>query len=381
MAFRASCLVALLFAGSCSKEADSVALTTTRAVEPERNDEVLEPCHLESAFDQPLLRYIRANVPTRTEEPNVDRTDPEHPFLLTPWLDRKRLPRTALSAMVNISGVTVPTTIDPSVSKYALYIQRGLLAFGVQPPEPAILAPPLTVDRSTPNDVRNQGGRNSCVAHATLAAMERFSDPTLTVPDDLSEEDAYHEFMLRLSTNCCTNRSVNTMNAPEYLRTHGVPEESFWKYSSAPPGCLTVTICNGVALHQPPTAPTSRYRIAKATMLIRQKNEASITNPAYLEALLETHDIVLGTFFPGIAKTDSEGTVDIWFDGEQPYCPTHGHALLLVGYDHAGQYFIARDSQGSAWGHGGYLHLTYRFIRVYAKYGFFITEIAKDSNA
>ena len=375
MTRRHAAAVAFLFALACGRKSNApVANKVT--LEPAWKTEAFEPCRLKSGFDLQLLQYIRANVPIRSGEPNVDTSDPEHPQLLTPWLEQKRLPLTALPQMVNVGPITIPPGIDSSVSKYTAYIERGWRTFGVQPSDPAILAPPLTVDRSTLDDVRDQKARNTCVAHATLAAMERFTGGP-TMPDDLSEEDAHHAFARAHSKTCCENASVVTIKAPNHLKTHGVPKESIWTYTSPPPACTVVQNC-GSTLHQPLTTPAARYRIDAATLVLRQQSAASITNPAYLEALLEDHDLVVGTYIPGISKTDSEGTLDIWFDGDQPYCPSGGHALLLVGYDHNSQYFIARDSRGKTWGHGGYLYLTYRFMRVYAKYGFFITKIVED---
>jgi C1A family cysteine protease len=39
-----------------------------------------------------------------------------------------------------------------------------------------------------------------------------------------------------------------------------------------------------------------------------------------------------------------------------------GHAVMAVGYDHAQQWFLARNSWGAGWGLKGYFTLPYAYL-------------------
>ncbi len=39
-----------------------------------------------------------------------------------------------------------------------------------------------------------------------------------------------------------------------------------------------------------------------------------------------------------------------------------GHAVLVVGYDHAASRFIARNSWGTSWGRDGYFTMPYAYL-------------------
>src|SRR3954466_13428273 len=106
-------------------------------------------------------------------------------------------------------------------------------------PAATVLTPASVVDRRVAGVRSNQGDRDTCVAHAAMAALERLPN----VPDNLSEEDAHHYFMTQLSTNCCADSGVRATDAVGYLEAHGVPEENIWTYSSKRPSCTANLTC------------------------------------------------------------------------------------------------------------------------------------------
>jgi len=339
----------------------------------------VDPCR---DIDPELLAYLQRTKRKEDLPDSIKTIDGRLVLIFTEPGGRQRLlPLTSMSQMTDSPSVVIPTTIDPSVLKFHDYIDRGMQIGATvhlnSPAAPAatVLTPAPAVDRRVPGEIRNQGGRDTCVAHAAIAALERLPN----VPDDLSEEDAHHYFMTQLSTNCCADSGVRATDAVGYLEAHGVPEENVWAYSSKRPSCAANLTCKNPP-HQPPAQAAIRYRIKDATIIGRQPAAASITNPAYLETLIsQGYDVVAAIFMRPLANSETKEILDVVMDGDKPYCPKGGHALLLIGYDHDAQYFIARDSYGTTWGYDGYLHLSYDYMRVYGRYGFFIKEVAIDT--
>ena len=355
----------LLLAVRCVRMREPDLMAEFSKMAEESQTEVLEPCRLHGE----LLTYVRSTKPVRALSYNIQIINGKTVLVLG---FGRQLPLTPLSKMVG-GDLGAPVDIDQSVEQYRSYIESGLTlpTFGSKALTPA-LVPRLSVDNRRSGElIRNQGKRDTCVAHATIAAMERFT----SVPDDLSEQDAHHELMLQQSDNCCFDGGVITTDAARYLATHPVPEEGEWRYTPVRPSCRNYATCSGTAHNRPPFAGKT-YRIKDATVLVRRSGVASVTNPAYLESLIDVgHDVVLGTFMRPLSKKASKGVLDVVMQGGQPYCPGGGHAVLLVGYDHDKSYFIAKDSRGPKWGQDGYLFLSYDFIRVYAKYGFVINQV------
>ena len=102
------------------------------------------------------------------------------------------------------------------------------------------------------------------------------------------------------------------------------------------------------------------------------------TNTNYLESLLDAgNDVVMGVYVAGndwhngVAES---GAVDVQILGNgNPAGAYGGHAMLMVGYSKAGNYFIFKNSWGTAVGHSGYFFLTYEYLQTYAKYGYVLS--------
>lgn len=281
-----------------------------------------------------------------------------------------------LRLMAEQPGIKASGSDRPDILRFQKYINTRLLVFSPETIK-GLLVPPSNVDHtSLQSPIRNQGSRGTCVAHASLAALESRSD----VPDDLSEQFAYHDFMGRVSSNCCSDPGVATINAANYLTAQGVPEETTWTYTLTRPNCRTKTTCTSGAAHTIPAAATAatKYWITAADR-IRDTGLAgsSIKNPAYLEALLAAgSDIVWGTY---VAWDDSKnkGILDVVIDSAtgKPAASRGGHAMVIVGYDRAQKYFIVKNSWRTRWGHSGYGHFSYDYIRTYSKYGYVVRSV------
>ena len=101
-----------------------------------------------------------------------------------------------------------------------------------------------------------------------------------------------------------------------------------------------------------------------------------------LERLLaQGQDIVFGTIVAW-NNTDARGIIDVKLGpAGQPIFGAGGHAMAIVGYRSGGTekdrrpYFIVKNSWGADYGHGGYLFMTYDYLRTYARYGYTTTRL------
>jgi len=238
--------------------------------------------------------------------------------------------------------------------------------------------PPPTVDhRSNQTPVKNQNPRGTCVCFASMAGLEvAYGGGSL----DLSEQYANYIYMTA-EGRPCREDGLQTHNSANYLAAHGVSTESVCAYQTS-----FAAWCNNSA-SPPPTAradadSNSPYRISSYQKIWRNDElttdtGAWINNPRYLEGILASgKDIVFGTHVAGWTTASMADVVDVQLNASgDPLESVGGHAILLVGYDRPGQYFIAKNSWGTDRGHAGYVYLSYDYIRTYAKYGYYITDV------
>jgi peptidoglycan hydrolase-like protein with peptidoglycan-binding domain len=238
------------------------------------------------------------------------------------------------------------------------------------------ILPPSSVDhRSNQTSIKDQQDRGTCVAFASMAGLEvKYGGGAL----DLSEQDAYHRYMREKSETCCYNWGLKTTDSADHLKAHAVCRDTYWPYTNyAGLGC---PITNPNA-HRPSAASTNaKYQIKSFHKIWRNDSLTTdtgtwINNPKYLESLLHAgHDIVYGTHVAGWSWPVS-GVVDVQLSGGEPLPSEGGHAMLMVGYDRPGDYFIVKNSWGSGCGQSGYVYLSYDYVRTYAKYGYVINEV------
>jgi C1A family cysteine protease len=347
------------------------------------NDIGMEPALLEK------LLILKEREPDIQVAATTATETPELPMITTST--NRQVQLIPLSLMTDSPSLEPRTNAVPQVARFEKYVNRPTLRLVTKEIDALDLsAPPPKVDhRSKQTQIRTQGTRGTCVAHAVAAALERRDD----VPDDLSEQYAFHSFMLKEHLDCCSGTGLRTIDAAVYASDEGIPEEQDWKYDIDPPNCGSSTSCTAPTHDVPAAATTARkYRIAKFELIndLDVDNDGTsdvtgptIKNPAYLESILASgNDIVFGTYVAW-DEADATGVLDVKIDPDtgSRWEPYGGHAMLLVGYNRPGGYFIAKNSWGPDWGHGGYAYLTYDYIRAYAKYGFIITDVLAEPPA
>ena len=230
--------------------------------------------------------------------------------------------------------------------------------------------------RSSQTAVRDQGNRGTCVAHASMAAMESAYKRGGKVKD-LSENDAYNVFMATEASDCLVDPGIQTWKAGGYLTSKHVCTEAQEPYV-VPKGnaaCKTVpAACSSHRVHGFSSTTTFFASAFGGT------GTHLATNTAFLESLLNTgHDVVLGIYVAGNDWNDGtseSGVVDVERDSSGNPAPAYGgHAMLLVGYNASKGYFIFKNSWGATRGHLGYFYLSYEYLQTYAKYGFVVLGV------
>jgi hypothetical protein len=239
--------------------------------------------------------------------------------------------------------------------------------------EHAVGGPPDVVDhRPHESSVKFQGGRNTCVAHTSMALLEALPD----IPDDLSEQYAHYKFMEFMDVPQRLDRGLLTTDAARFLaRGDGfVSEEAAWPYVADHAEIVRLVDAGS---YGPPASAVANQTYGYAAYKLIDGGDGtgeSIRNPEYLEALLAAgFDIAVGAWVSWNERENTAvmGLVTDPTTGE-PY-RTAGHAMLIVGYDRPHDYLIVKNSWGPAWGHAGYGYFGYDFARVGFKYGFTVS--------
>jgi C1A family cysteine protease len=232
--------------------------------------------------------------------------------------------------------------------------------------------PDLVDHRPHQSQVKHQGPRNTCVAHASMALLEAMPH----IPDDLSEQYAHYKFMEFLNVPQNLDRGLVTTDAARFLaRADGfVSDEAAWQYIADHPEIVRLVEAGS---YGPPESAVADQTYGYAAYKLIDGTDGtseSIRNPQYLEALLAAgFDVAVGAW---VSWNEPENTSVMALVTDpatgEPY-KSGGHAMLIVGYDRLHQYFILKNSWGPAWGHAGYGYFGYDFARAGFKYGFTVS--------
>lgn len=264
--------------------------------------------------------------------------------------------------------------IDKETSKFKSYYGTDKLDATIESSvaESESMGLPSSIDhRSDQSPVKHQCTRGTCVAHASCGVLEAFDH----IPDNLSEQYLHFKFNEFLGRPHNLDQGIKTTNAAKYLaRNDGrICLEAEWPYICNQSGVDSQVAAGTYA---PPvdavnnqTYGVKYYKIIADNGLVGE----SIKNTRYLESLIYLgYHIVIGTWVAW-QDTDNDGILEPRFQNGNPI-HNAGHAMLVVGYNKAQNYFILKNSWGSGWGHSGYAYLSYDYIRTYFKYGFVVKE-------
>lgn len=193
--------------------------------------------------------------------------------------------------------------------------------------------------------IEDQGRLGSCTGQAIAGAVEylnRRSNKTI----DVSRLFIYYFERLYLGT-VNYDSGAYIRDGIKVMYNYGAPVEQLWPYN----------------ISRFRTRP-SNNAVKDAAYRKATRYERVMDHSGCITALAEGYPVVIGfmvysSFESSIVKTT----------GMMPYPNTStesllgGHAVLLVGYDHSTQRYIARNSWGSNWGDKGYFYMPYQVIQ------------------
>jgi C1A family cysteine protease len=183
--------------------------------------------------------------------------------------------------------------------------------------------------------VRDQGNCGSCWAFATTAALES----NVLIVNGISALNLAEEIMLSCSgAGSCSGGYID--GASNFSVSTGLPPESYDPYTA------TNGQCSSAATGwQTATSQISSWHWVTTTSptVDAIKNDLNTYGP-----LVTTMQVYSDFFY-------YSGGVYQYISGTKQ----GGHAILIVGYDDTGQYFIVKNSWGSGWGESGYFKIAY----------------------
>lgn len=244
---------------------------------------------------------------------------------------------------------------------------------------PVVVHAPVMADyvHSRRLPIHDQDDRQTCIAFATLGAIELFVSRRGQVVN-LSPQYANWIFMRRaIPPRDWCHDDVRLTDALVCLNEIGVCAETLCRYESL---AALHTRCD-----QSPSLNAqrhARYGIKKYSLIDNLGHDGpSIANTVFIENIVcQGFDIII-TVGVAFGRHDIDHVYDVMRDGEDvAWTPTDAHCLVIVGYDRGARkpFFICRNSWGKDTGADGYLLLSYDYIRTYALYGAVVLDVATD---
>jgi C1A family cysteine protease len=258
------------------------------------------------------------------------------------------------------AGETSMTLLSPAERRARLGLVKPSLPVGAEMmvmSEPPIVGAPPSLDwRNNSGNfvtpVRNQGGCGSCWAFATTAALESAvlrAENTPGIDLNLSEQ-------VLISCGSSGGNDAGGCGggyisyASDYIRDTGLPLETCYPYTATDGSCGSA--CSAYQ--------TSTYQIVTWGYV----TTTSPTVSAIRDALVSY----------GPLATTMDVYEDFYSYSSGVYSYTTGayeggHAVLIVGYSDAGQYFIVKNSWGAGWGEAGYFKIAYSELGTVVNFG------------
>ncbi|MBU2574434.1 MAG: C1 family peptidase [Elusimicrobia bacterium] len=258
------------------------------------------------------------------------------------------------------------TAGETSLSNLSLEEWQARVGYNFQPLD----APPLTEDAATEipasvdwrnyngnfvTPVRDQKKCGSCWAFALTGGLESYVLRTEDKPGvdlDLSEQ-------IMVSCSGVGSCSGGYLSG-SYLKRTGLPPESYYPYTATNGKCSTAAAGWQNAAYKVGAYASVSQKLAAI--------KSALANYGPLPTALMVYEDFMH-YKSGIYSYTTGKKLG-------------GHAVLLVGYNDAEQYFIVKNSWNTKWGEEGYFNIAYSEINSVVRFGLstivYQTKTARD---
>ena len=207
--------------------------------------------------------------------------------------------------------------------------------------------------------VRDQKSCGSCWAFATTAALEA----NLLVSTGSGNDFAEQILVSCSGAGGCNGGYIDL--ASNFIRDTGLPGEGAFPYAALDSACA-----EALAGWQTATSGITSWHYVAGT---------TAPTAAQLKQELVTYGPLVTTFTVYSDFYYYAGGVYKYTSGTKQ----GGHAVLIVGFDDPGQYFIVKNSWGGTWGEAGYFKIAYSEMASVAAFGLwsqaYFTDTAQPS--
>ena len=192
------------------------------------------------------------------------------------------------------------------------------------------------------SSVKNQASCGSCWAFAIVAVMEAMYNIENSNPYGHSnfvsqnfELDLSEQFLVSCS-DAGTCQGGYPDEAAEYIKKNGIAREEFFPYTAADAPC-----------NPAPAWINQIYSIEDWGFVTQGIEDREAIYNALQNGPISLYMVIYTDFY-----SYQSGIYEYTFGEVEG-----GHAILLVGYDKGGNYWICKNSWGSNWGENGYFKI------------------------
>jgi C1A family cysteine protease len=232
----------------------------------------------------------------------------------------------------------------------------GVKGHGKMPKAPvaklkAIRAVPASLDYRSQgfvSSIKDQGDCGSCWAFSAAGALESATMRKAGTPNanlDLSEQVVVS---CDSANSGCDGGYMDAVS--DFVRDKGIPLESCYPYSATNGDCAKA--CAG---WQSSSYKATAWGYAATVSPSADAIKTALVNYGPLVSTMMVYE-------------------DFYYYSSGVYKYTNGsflggHAILIVGYDDAGKYFIVKNSWGTGWGESGFFKIAYSELTSKVKFG------------